>query len=109
MVSISYQFLVGQSTVSAVILDTCQVLWDVLSQEVFRPLSEELWMDVARGFWEQWDFPNCIGALDGRHCVVQVRATNHSQQFCPPPLSGRSTVVAKCQLNFNIFFPSVVR
>ena len=62
MLSISYLFLAAPTTVSAVVLDTCAVIWDMLRYEVFRPLSQELWEDVARGFGEKWQFPNGFGA-----------------------------------------------
>ena len=71
-ISISYHFLFAQSTVSAVVLDTCQVLWDKLRHDVFRPHSEEMWRGVADGFLQNWQFPNCIAALDGRDCGLQV-------------------------------------
>lgn len=50
MKSISLSFLVGESTaVSKVIRRTCQVLREQL-QGVFRPVTEELWRDVADVF-----------------------------------------------------------
>ena len=33
--------------------------------------------EFARTFYDVWQFPNCIGALDGKHVVLQ-----------PPPNSG---------------------
>ena len=36
------------------------------------------WAIIERGFWRRWDFPNCIGAIDGKHCMIQS----------PPPNSG---------------------
>lgn len=32
---------------------------------------------MARGFEDLWQFPNCIGALDGKHVVIR-----------PPPKNG---------------------
>ena len=29
------------------------------------------WARIERGFWRRWDFPNCIGAIDGKHCMIQ--------------------------------------
>ncbi|XP_067630280.1 putative nuclease HARBI1 isoform X1 [Eurosta solidaginis] len=39
--------------------------------------NEETMTAVAKGYKEKWNFPNCIGAIDGKH--IQIRA---------PPKSG---------------------
>ena len=36
-----------------------------------------MWDEVAEGYWRKAQFPNCIGAIDGKHVTIQ-----------PPPLSG---------------------
>lgn len=41
------------------------------------PNSEEEWKEIGRGFYEQWNFPNCLGAIDGKHVPI-----------VPPPGSG---------------------
>lgn len=41
------------------------------------PESEGEWSTIARGFEEKWQFPHCLGAIDGKH----IRIT-------PPPGSG---------------------
>ncbi|KAK3926436.1 Protein ALP1-like, partial [Frankliniella fusca] len=36
-----------------------------------RTLTEERLSDNMDGFWEKGQSPNCFGALDGKHCVMQ--------------------------------------
>lgn len=38
------------------------------------PRSEEEWNQITRGFFIRWNFPNCVGAIDGKHINVK----------CPP-------------------------
>ena len=38
----------------------------------------ELWRKVAAGFKQQRNFPNCVGALDGKHVVIQKPAGSGS-------------------------------
>ncbi len=41
------------------------------------PKTEREWERIARHFKQQWNFPNCIGAMDRKHVLIQ-----------PPPNSG---------------------
>lgn len=45
------------------------------------PSSEEEWLQVARSFEDIWQFPHCIGAVDGRHCSLQAPACSGSEYF----------------------------
>jgi len=72
MVSISYAFRVAHNTVSKIISETCDVIWDTLKEKVFLKLTEDNWRKIADEFKEKWNFPNCIGAIDGKHIILQV-------------------------------------
>lgn len=72
MRSISFAFLVGRSTVSLILAETCKAIWGVMENLVFPEFSLDFWKTAAKGFSEQWNFPNCVGAIDGKHVTVQV-------------------------------------
>ncbi len=38
-------------------------------------------MAIAKGFQDQWQFPNCIGAIDGKHVVIQASPNSGSSFF----------------------------
>lgn len=42
-----------------------------MQQEFITP-SEENWLRVHNEFAQRWNFPHCIGALDGKHVVITV-------------------------------------
>uniref|UniRef100_A0A9J8D3C2 DDE Tnp4 domain-containing protein n=1 Tax=Cyprinus carpio carpio TaxID=630221 RepID=A0A9J8D3C2_CYPCA len=66
--SLSYQFRVGVSTIRQFIPETCSANYQVLKDKYLKgPDSVEQWQQVAHGFETQWNFPNCLGALDGKH------------------------------------------
>lgn len=44
------------------------------------PKTEEEWEAVSRLFNKRWLFPNCIGAVDGKH-VVMVAPANVGSVF----------------------------
>lgn len=53
-----------------------QVLWNKL-QPLHMPVPDEtIWRKSAKDFFQKWNFPLCVGAIDGKH--VQVKAPSHS-------------------------------
>jgi len=38
------------------------------------PMTEKQWKTVAEEFATDWNFPHCIGALDGKHVQIQPSA-----------------------------------
>lgn len=74
MASIAYLFRIGPNTVSKIVAETCQAIWDSLKDKVFLKPTENNWKDIAKEFQIKWNFKNCIGAIDGKHITMQVRS-----------------------------------
>ena len=67
----AYNFQTGVSTARQIILDVCMAICDVLAP-IYMPVpSEEEWKSIADKFYKRWNFPNCIGAIDGKHVMIQ--------------------------------------
>lgn len=66
-------FRVAPNTVNKMVEEVCEAIWEVLSEIVFPKLTEDMWRQKALEFEEQWNFPNCIGEMDGKHCYCQVK------------------------------------
>ena len=45
------------------------------------PSKEEDWMKISNEFEKQWNFPHCIGALDGKHVLFQKPIRSGSTYF----------------------------
>lgn len=41
------------------------------------PTTED-WADIASGFRHKWQFPNCLGAVDGKHVAITAPAKSGS-------------------------------
>lgn len=73
MHSMSYHYLVGVSTISHIIGETCEAIWNSICQEVMPPSkTTEEWLHIAEEFEERWNFNHCIGAIDGKHVIIEV-------------------------------------
>lgn len=52
------------------------------------PQSPVEWMEIARRFMEKWNFPNTLGAIDGKHVALRSPANsgsvfyNYKHFFC---------------------------
>ena len=43
--------------------------------------TEAEWQAIADGFLTRWNFPNCLGALDGKHVGVKCPAISGSLYY----------------------------
>lgn len=72
----SYDFGVGTSTVSQIISETCKALWSKLAPLVLPVPKSKDWEESENNFRRKWNFPNCVGAIDGKHVLIQVSFNN---------------------------------
>ncbi|XP_062533357.1 uncharacterized protein LOC134202346 [Armigeres subalbatus] len=67
-------FKMGESTIRNITMEVSDVLWEVLVRDYLPVPLEEDFRRYAEEFKEKWKFPNCCGAIDGKHVAIQ----------CPP-------------------------
>ena len=80
---ISSSYRISPSVVSRAIRETCHVLWNCLSHKGYikAPSSPEEWREIASIFEEKWNFPHALGAVDGKHVIMQCLAQDGSDYF----------------------------
>ena len=71
------------TSIGRIIKETTGAIWDVLLEKGFLqpPQSSKDWESISRGFENRWNFPHCVGALDGKHVVIQAPAKSGSLFF----------------------------
>ena len=70
--SLSFQFRISRRTMSYIIQKVCRATIKNLSGIYLRiPDTPERWNNIAEQFSLRWNFPNAIGALDGKHITIQ--------------------------------------
>ena len=78
MASLSLCYRMGRSTISGIIAQTYQAIWKNLQPIYMKPPEKDDFYAIARDSYEIWNFPHCIGAIDGKHCRIQCPANSGS-------------------------------
>lgn len=53
-----------------ILYEFCDAVIMRYSHLIKFPSTEEEWTEIATGFWNQWQFYNCFGAIDGTHVPI---------------------------------------
>ena len=80
--SISYSFRIGKTTLSHIISETCDAIYQCLKDTYLSPpTSEDDWLKIAGLFEEKWNMPHVLGAIDGKHMRIECPKLTGSQYF----------------------------
>ncbi|XP_045778435.1 protein ALP1-like [Maniola jurtina] len=63
-------FKCGTSTASKIVHDVCRLIWDKLQPIHLPTCNKTMWLDIANKFKKKANFPNCLGAVDGKHIRI---------------------------------------
>ena len=99
--SLSYSFRVGKATISNIITETCIAIYKALqSTYLSTPETPKQWEEISETFEEMWDFPNVIGALDGKHIRIECPKKSGTLYY---DYKGFYSIVllALCDANYN--------
>ena len=62
----------SRSIVAKIIPETCNAFWDVLKDEFMPIPTRSTWEKIAADYDYFWQFPNCVGSIDGKHVTMQA-------------------------------------
>ncbi|CAB4001870.1 Hypothetical predicted protein [Paramuricea clavata] len=81
--TIAASYRISPTTVGRIVQETCDALWNALSEQGFLrvPCNTNDWKSIANDFGQMWNFPHALGALDGKHVVMQAPARSGSIFF----------------------------
>ena len=101
MQTISFSYCVGLSTVCGIIDTTCDALWTALySQYISRPSTPSEWKRISKGFKEIWNFPHCVGAIDGKHTVIMQAPAQSGSTFYNYKGTHSIVLLAVCDAHY---------
>ena len=68
--SIGFSYRIHKSTVSKIVDETCSAIWQILQPKMMPTPTAEFWKQVAAEYESHWQFPNCVGSIDGKHILI---------------------------------------
>ncbi|XP_065650634.1 uncharacterized protein LOC136078762 [Hydra vulgaris] len=78
----AFYLRLGRTTVCNIINEPTKVIWDVLQPCYLKALSTSYeWEELANEFENEWNFPNCIGAIDGKHVCIEAPSLSGSAYY----------------------------
>ncbi|XP_044753817.1 protein ANTAGONIST OF LIKE HETEROCHROMATIN PROTEIN 1-like [Coccinella septempunctata] len=77
--SLQYMWKISKQLISRIVPEVCEALVDVLMEYIKLPSSPAEWEEIAQQFENVWNFPNCLGAIDGKHIVIQAPIKSGSE------------------------------
>ena len=80
-ITIAASFRTHESTLCKIVPETCDAIWRNLQPKVLPTPIAKSWKEIVKDFYHFWQFPNCIGALDGKHMVIQAPALSGSLYY----------------------------
>ena len=89
---LSPSYRIGKSTVCQIVSETALAIYNSLKDPYIKiPSSKEEWFNISAGFEDTWNFPHCIGAVDGKHI----------RKECPE-------MIGTCYYNYKGFYNIVL-
>ena len=98
-----YGYRLGKSTISNILQQKCAVIWEKMKTTCLPVMTKEKWGEVAQGFEKYANFPNCIGAIDGKHIRVIKPAETESLYYNYKNFFS-TVLLAVCDANYSFIY-----
>ncbi|XP_044766239.1 protein ANTAGONIST OF LIKE HETEROCHROMATIN PROTEIN 1-like [Coccinella septempunctata] len=104
--SLMYLMKISKQTISSFMPEVCDAIVEALQGYIKMPQSGEEWESIAKQFEEKWNFPNCVGAIDGKHIALKAPVRSGSDFF---NYKGYFSIVllAVVDANYNFIYVNV--
>lgn len=100
--SLEHSTRIPACTISRIIPEMCRVIYEVLRNEYLQiPTTSAEWQKIADNYFELWNVPNCIGAMDGRHIEFKAPLSDGSLYH---NYKGSNSIILLALVNANYQF-----
>ena len=79
---LSYSFRISVSAISRFVPETCKVIYNILKEQYLKTPSHcSDWIKLAMEFDKKWQFPHCVGSIDGKYIAIKAPPNAGSEYF----------------------------
>jgi hypothetical protein len=77
-----YAWRVPHNTISNVVREVCEaIIEEYLDEQMSPPTTQEGWLELANDWYQRWNFPHVIGAIDGKHVACKAPPDSGSEYY----------------------------
>lgn len=79
--SIAYNYRMADRTVSNIVKEVAVAVWKQMQPTYLPEPITQTWESIASRFEQRWQFPHCVGAVDGKHVVIKKPGKSGSSYY----------------------------
>ena len=70
--SLEFTYRVSRRSISRIVMELANTIITEMQKTYLKtPSNENEWIEISEKFFQRWNFPNLIGAIDGKHIVLE--------------------------------------
>jgi len=74
-------FRLGISTIHYIIKEVCEAIWKTMAPLHMPAPTTEMLLVTSNEFYLKWNFPNCVGSIDGKHIQLKCPSNSGSMYY----------------------------
>ncbi|XP_067937223.1 uncharacterized protein [Watersipora subatra] len=102
-----YEWYISVASLSQIISETSRAIYHCLKDDFIKTLSSvQEWLNISTDLEQKWNFPNAIGALDGKHVMMNKPWYAGSEYH---NYKGQESIIllAMCDANYSFTYVNV--